>query len=132
MAFLRKRDKQPNRDKQPSQCNFAGKVVPVTNNLDEFIRNFHLAKPIGLSVKIKDWNLTYGEILSHGGSSAHNPFQIGEEYSCHLICANYNVEFDSALYARMGSDSMMSKFGVAPVNQCPACGSPNAIIVFMP
>jgi len=42
------------RDEHPSQCSFAGKVLPVINNLDNFIRNFQLAKPIRLSIIIKD------------------------------------------------------------------------------
>jgi hypothetical protein len=126
MAFLRKLFG----DKQQSQCNFAGQVVQVTNNLDEFVRNVRLAKPIGLFVKIKDWMLTYGQLLHHGGSSPPNPFQIGPSASCHLICAQCNVEFDSATIAMLGSDSLMSAFGVAPVKKCPSCSSPNVIIVF--
>ena len=110
-------------------CSFAGKVVPVTKNIDKFVRNARLGNPIGLFVRIKDWTLIYGELLHRGGSSTPNPFTISPSASCHLICAQCNVEFDGAALAMLGPDSVMSAFGVAPVNRCRACDSPNVIIV---
>ncbi len=130
MDFLRKLFGDKQQSQQQSQCNFADKVVPVTNNLDKFVRNARLENPIGLVVRIKDWALTYGELLHRGGSSTPNLFTISPSASCHLICAQCNVEFDEATLAQLGPDSVMSAFGVAPVNRCHACGSTNVIIVF--
>jgi hypothetical protein len=51
-------------DKQPYTCNFAGKVVPVTKNVDEFVHIVRVEKkPIGLLVRIKDWMQVYGQLL---------------------------------------------------------------------
>ena len=118
-------------DKQPSQCNFRGKVVPVTKSVDEFTRIVLVEKkPIGLLVKINDWVHVYGQLLhSATGTGKSHPFHIRSRGPCHVICAQCNVKLDGATLAMLGPDSVMSSFGVAPVKQCRACGSPNVIIV---
>jgi hypothetical protein len=127
MGFLRKLVG----DKQPGQCSFDGRVIPVTESVDEFIRIVRVEKePIGLLVRIKDWMLVYGQLL-HSTSGIHGShlFEIREGGPCRVICARCNAKMDAATLATLGPDSVMAAFGVAPVKQCRACGNPNVVIV---
>lgn len=128
MGFLRKLFGT----EKSNQCNFRGKVIPVTKNVEEFVRIVRdEKKAIGLLLGIKDFTHVYGRLLhSAGGTGLSHPLHISATTGpCYVICAQCEAELDEATIAMLGPDSVMAAFGVAPVNRCKACGSTNVLIV---
>jgi hypothetical protein len=119
------------------ECRFRGEVVPVTRNVEDFIRIVgENKKPLGLHVRIRDFTETYGRLLHSGdpwGTRRSNPFEVNPAKGpCRLVCERCEMEFAEDFIAALGPDSLMASFGAPVYKRCPKCGSTSVVIVFSP